>query len=299
MRAPLTRAAAAAAMIAMLMLVALPAGASALCYRVDSSAHAVCLPSGKKPKEMVLDIQASGSFAFTHTDSGVQPNASCANATDTGPFSDSSSLQLKFQAGWEEIKVPFGPLRVRKVLGLSGSLQFEGTYNFSGSGTDSNCDPYNWPAGGGGCSGEFSFTYNEHTGDSASSSELFENLIAPGGNSSAGQVPIEFTPVEALQPAVSPAGCNDSEGQFHSFQNEFAGIETPYEELNLDVDPGHGVGAYSFARGHETAKIKPPPDFQSNCSDPSSQYVCSQSWSPPGSGTATASISIQRVGIVK
>ena len=94
---PLRRAASAAATIAMLMLVAIPASASALCYRVDSSAHAVCLPSGKKPKEMVLDIQASGSFSFTHTDSGVQPNAECANATDTGPFSDSSSLQLKFR----------------------------------------------------------------------------------------------------------------------------------------------------------------------------------------------------------
>ncbi len=283
----------------MLMLVAIPASASALCYRVDSSAHAVCLPSGKKPKEMVLDIQASGSFSFTHTDSGVQPNAECANATDTGPFSDSSSLQLKFQAGWEDVKVPFGPLHTRKVIGFSGSLLFDGSYNFSGTGTDSNCQPYSWPAGGGSCSGRFAYTYNESSGESASSSELLENLIAPGGNATAGQVPLEFTPVEALQPGATPAGCNDSEGQFHSFQNEFAGIETPYEELNLDVDPGHGEGAYAFAKGHETVKIKPPPDFQANCSDPSSQYVCSQSWSPPGSGTATASIEIQRVGIVK
>jgi hypothetical protein len=242
----------------------------------------------------VLDIEASGTFGYTHTDSGTDQNATCGNSTGTTPFSDHAELAVDFTAKWKDVEVPFGPIHgIRKVELYNTPVSYGGPYTYSGSGTGDNCDAITWPSGGGSCSGHFE-------SDPNSVSDLFDNETVGNGLTS-GKVGLDLVPIEAAMPLTSSPGCTDSDGQLHTFDSAFGGgVEAPSIFVNVDVDPGQGQAAYSFVQGRAQDDVELPPGFLTNCSNPAAELTCSENWYPPASEpSAGVDVEITRVGIVK
>jgi hypothetical protein len=269
----------------------IPATASALCYRVAGSPHAVCVQHGKVPKAMIFDVSASGEFVFVRQDSGVDQNA-CGNASGTTPNGDNEQMTVAFDGTWERVEVPFGPVHAHTTKTYEGQVDVPDVKAiWKGFNYDGSCNRVTWPAHGGWCS--TSGSVEPHA------TPLFENV--PGsGEATSSTVPLYVSPVELLTPLGSGQSCIDSGGADHAWSDAFGGgIETPAIDIVMKVLPGKGEAAYNFASGEPGYTVRYPPGFKTNCSDPSAQLTCSEDWSPPGSALGDISVEVKRVGIVK
>ena len=270
----------------------MPAGASALCYRVAGSRHAVCLRPGVKPKAMIFNVTATGTFVFERTSTGVDQNA-CGSGSGTTPNGAAAILAVTFDATWEHVTVPLGPVRARRVKPYAGKVDVSDLKAaWKGFAYDENCQKVTWPAHGEWCTTAGMLDPFQN--------ELIENLPEAGATSPR-SVPLYLSPVEIVTPLGFGPSCTDSGGANHAWSDAFgAGIEAPAIVVRVSAVPGKGEAAYNFVRGESSEKIEYPPGFRTNCGDPSAQLACSESWSPPGSGgDGTASVELERVAVVK
>jgi hypothetical protein len=288
----------------LIVLALLPATSSAFCFRVSGSRGAVCLPASKKPKKMVLNISVEGEYIFVHDQTGVDQNA-CSTITGMTPNHAHSELLVRLKVDWPDVTVPFGPIhgkRIPVIFQSAGSSTIHGTYAFSGYAYDEGCHQVSWPAGGGAaCSGSFGAPGGE------GGSDLWVNSLA-GPKPDSNHVNVLLTPAQLIAGGLvlQPPGCQDNgnPSNFHTFGSAFGeGFEVPDTHVSLNVaESGHGVGGYSFASGTVASQVEYPVGFTLNCSQPSSQLTCMQSWDPPGaaqSAVAATTVHVERIRVIK
>jgi hypothetical protein len=261
-----------------------PAASGAVCFRVSAKDPLDCF---KTPtyRYMLLNVVLQGDFDYTRVQDGQDQNA-CGDGSNTTPNSSTESYGFNFDVVWYHLKVPFAPVKGGRGVKVykSGKSTISGTYLFHGMDYDEDCNQVTWPAGSGqsACQGQLA----------ATSQKLGLNFVnypsatRPDKN----HVVIDMQPVPLDALSATPAGCNDSDGQFHSY-DELSGGESPDALVSLNVS-NRSLGGRRFVHGPVALRVQDPAGFITDCSVPSAQLGCHETW------TGTAHAYVYRVGVI-
>lgn len=274
------------ATIAVLALLGLwrPAPSGAVCFTVSANERLACFKTPAH-RYMLLNVVLKGGFDYTRVQSGQDQNA-CGNGSGTTPNSATESYGFNFDVVWYHVKVPFAPVKGGRGVKAyqSGKATISGAYLFHGMDYDGHCNQVTWPAGSGqpNCQGRLAMT----------SQKLGLNLVnypsATPPDKSHVVIDLQPVPLDAL--SATPAGCNDSDGQFHSY-DELSDSESPDALVSLNVSP-RNLGGRRFVHGPVALRVQDPAGFITDCSVPSAQLECHETW------TGTAHAFVYRVAVI-
>lgn len=247
-----------------------PAPSGAVCFRVSAKDPLDCF---KTPtyRYMLLNVVLQGNFDYTRVQNGQDQNA-CGTGSATTPSSSAESFGFNFDVVWYHVKVPFAPVKGGRGVKVykSAKATISGTYLFHGMDYDQDCNQVTWPAGSGqaGCQGRLAAT----TRKLGLNSVNYPSATRPEKH----HVVIDMQPVPLDALSATPAGCNDSDGQFHSY-DELSGGESPDALVSLNVST-RSLGGRRFVHGPVALRVREPAGFMTDCSVPSAELDCNETW---------------------